>query len=72
MAIVKSMHMYLTYVSMRHTLANTAELSVELGTNYISDCGMHALHFLLLQTMSCAQPAEWQHPYSCDTVALLQ
>ena len=31
--IVKSMHMYLTYVSMEHTLANTAELSVA-----ISDC----------------------------------
>ena len=34
MAIVKSMHMYLTYVSMRYTPANTAELSVEFGTNY--------------------------------------
>ena len=36
MAIVKSMHMYLTYVyvSMRYTPANTAELSVKFGTNY--------------------------------------
>ena len=45
MAIVKSMHVYLTYVSMRHTLANTAELSVEFGI-----ITWHALHFLLLQT----------------------
>ena len=47
---------------MRYTLANTAELSVEFGINYL----------LLLQTEFSVQPAEWQHPYSCDTVALLQ
>ena len=54
------------YLTMRYTLANTTELSVEFGINYIS------LHLLLLQTEFSAQPAEWQHPYSCDTIALLQ
>ena len=55
---------------MRYTLANTAKLSVEFGINYIYQTV--TLHLLLLQTEFNVQPAEWQHPYSCDTVALLQ
>ena len=54
---------------MRYTLANTAELSVEFGINYISDCDTAPP---TLADRVSVQPAEWQHPYSCDTVALLQ
>ena len=54
--------MYLTYVSMGHTLANTAELSVAILIIYQTV----TLHLLLLQTEFSAQPAEWQHPYTVD------
>ena len=49
---------------MRYTLANTAESLVIITYRIVT------LHLLLLQTEFSVQPAEWQHPYSCDTVAL--